>query len=111
MERVNEGSYHTITVSFTDEELTPVTPDAASYRIDDLSSGAEIVPNTEFIPGASSYVIEIPGEINKLLNPIHDVETWIVTVTFVYDATKVGTAEYRYWLQRLDYLPLFAESS
>jgi len=111
MERVNEGSFHKITVSFTDEEGNAVTPDLGSYRIDDLSSGTEIIPATDFTPAGSSYDIEIPGENNSILNPVHDVETRIVSVIFSYGGSKEGTAEYRYWIQGLDYLGLLLGES
>ncbi len=111
MERVNEGSYHTITVSFTDEDGSAVTPASGIYRVDDLSSGTEIVEDTPFVPESSSYDIAIPGSSNLILNAVHDVETRTLTVNFVYGGGKAGTAEYRYWVQKLDYLTALGESS
>ena len=112
MERVNEGSYFRVTASFVDEDGAAVTPDFANYRIDDQDSGNEIKETTASSPTGSTYEIEIPGEENIILNPPAEIETRVVTVSFVYDTYKVGTAEYRYRVFKLYNLAgLAAESS
>lgn len=110
MEWVNEGSYHKINIPFVDLDGNAVRPDTASYRIDDLLSETEIKETTFFNPESTSYDLEIPGELNVIVDDTQRLETRVVTIAFYY-GDRVGTFEHRYWLKNLKFLELAAESS
>lgn len=116
METINEGSFCRITVNFLDDAEEAVEPDSCSYRIDDHDSQAEILPLTILFPaegssGGESCEIEIPGELNRILNPCREIEIRVVTVKFNYNENKTGTNEYRYWVKRMDNINLLEEES
>jgi len=93
---VNEQSSITITVSFTDEDGAPVTPDAATYRIDDKESRTEILDTTSFPSLSSSVDLEITSAQNAIIRERNQSEIRRVTVEYDYGSGKHGTAEYRY---------------
>ena len=53
---VNEGSSASFTVAFLDEDGASTTPTAVRYRIDCVTTGAEIVTWTSLTPGATVSV-------------------------------------------------------
>lgn len=98
LDSVNERSTSFITVVFTDEDGNPVTPDAATYRLDNVTRPiAAILPATAFPSLATSVDIEITSDQNQIFRNRNKEEVREVTVEFDYDgSTKHGTAKYRY---------------
>lgn len=98
LDEVNERSTSFITVAFTDEDGNPVTPDAATYRLDNISRPiTAILPATAFPSLAASVDIEITSDQNQIYRNRNVFEVREMTVEFDYDgSTKHGTAKYRY---------------
>ena len=95
---VNERTSLTITVSFFDEDSNPVTPDAATYRID-FPPRTSILPATAFPTLDDAVDLEITSDQNRIFKERQESEVHEVTVEFDYTAvsgTKHGTARYRY---------------
>lgn len=98
----NERSTVIVTVSFLDEDDVPVTPDSATYRIDDEENRRSILPATAIGGLSTSVDIVITSDQNYIIRPRSDYEIRTVTVEFLYDSgTKRGTAQYRYKLINL----------
>lgn len=81
---VNELSSCTVTVSFTDEDGAAVVPVSASYRIDDVASGAEVRAATAFPSLAASVDLEIAAADNAILDSAHSQERRLLTVQATY---------------------------
>lgn len=98
LDEVNERSTSFITVTFKDEDGNPVTPDAATYRLDNVSRPiTAILPATSFPSLATSVDIEITSDQNQIFRNRNKEEIREMTVEFDYDSgTKHGTAKYRY---------------
>lgn len=94
MDTVNERSSWISTIAFTDENGLAISPSSASYRIDDVGSGAEIRDNTAITPLASSVEIVWTPEDTKILSDVHLFEVRVLTVTWLYGTSKQGTEEY-----------------
>jgi len=102
LDSFNERSTMVLTVAFLDDDNTPVTPDAATYRIDDRANRRNIVPSTAINSLSSSVEIEVTGDQNFIIRNRRDYEVRTVTVEFDYDgSTRHGTAEYNYKLVNL----------
>lgn len=98
----NERTTVIITVNFLDENGDPVTPDSATYRIDDEDNRANILPATAIGSLSDSVDLEITPEQNTIIRRRNDYEIRTVTVEWDYDgSTKHGTAEYKYKLLNL----------
>jgi hypothetical protein len=105
MDIINQETTYTLGLDFTDDQGGAVTPTSASYRIDDLESGNEVVPWTSIFPTTSSFDLVVTAEQNAMAGNSTDRETRVVTVKFGYSAdSKQDTDEYRYWISRLPYL-------
>jgi hypothetical protein len=101
LDEFNERSSITVRVSFFDEDNVAVTPDTATYRIDDESNRRNIQPATA-IGSLSTFVdLEITGDQNFIIRPRNKSEIRTVTVEFDYGSGKHGTAQYRYNLINL----------
>jgi hypothetical protein len=101
LDEFNERATTFITVTFTDEDGIPVTPDAATYRIDDEASRTNVQAATSVSPLSTSVDLEITSEQNAILRPRKPFEIRTVTVEFDYGAGKHGTAQYKYKLLNL----------
>jgi hypothetical protein len=102
LDSFNERSTVVITVAFTDDDGAPVTPDAATYRIDDRASRTTILPATAIGSLASSVDLTITSEQNAIIRPRNRFEIRTITVEFDYDGnTRHGTAQYEYRLMNL----------
>jgi hypothetical protein len=100
---LNERSTLILTVSFFDEDGVPVTPDAATYRIDSVNGnrGTNILSATAISPLDTTADIEITSEQNNILRNREAFEIRVVTIGFDYGSGKHGTAEYRYRVMNL----------
>lgn len=92
----NERSTVVLTATFTDDDGVAVTPDVATYRIDDEASRTNIQPATSIGPLSSSVALVITDEQNAIIRPRSKFEIRTVTVEWDYDTDKHGTAQYRY---------------
>lgn len=98
---VNERSSRTVTVSFFDDDNDPVTPTAATYRIDDPASDTAILPATSISPLGESVDIKITSHQNRIIKPRNAYEKRVVTVEFDYGVDGHGTNQYEYRLKNL----------
>ena len=98
---INERTSLTLTVAFTDEDDQPVTPDSATYRIDDIASRTNILPATAFPSLLSSVDLEITSAQNRIIKERKPSEIRTVTVEFDYDTDKHGTKQYEYRVNNL----------
>jgi hypothetical protein len=96
LDEVNERSTLMLTVSFFDEDSVAVTPDAATYRIDDPTSRTNILPATAITPLGVTADLEITSDENRVIRSRSASEVRVLTVEFDYGTGKHGTAEYRY---------------
>lgn len=98
LDEINERSSYFITVTFKDEDGDPVTPDAATYRLDNVTRPVTaILPATVFPSLSASVDIEITSDQNQIFRNRNKEEIREMTVEFDYDgSTKHGTAKYRY---------------
>lgn len=97
---VNEKSNMALAVSFFDDTGAAVTPDSATYRIDDLTSSTVILASTALTP-ATVVTIQITSAQNAMVSTANQSEERVVTVEFVYATSKRGTNEYRYEVKNL----------
>jgi hypothetical protein len=102
LDSFNERATVVITVAFTDDDGVAVTPDSATYRIDDRASRTNILPATAVGSLASSVDLTITSEQNAIIRSRKPFEIRTMTVEFDYDgSTKHGTAQYEYKLVNL----------
>lgn len=101
----NERSSVIVTAAFTDEDDAPVTPDSATYRVDDEASRSAIVLSTPISPLSTSASIKVGSEANAIIRPRNRFEIRTVTVEFDYTSATYGamhgTSVYRYKLWNL----------
>lgn len=104
MEEVNEKTTYVVTLSFKDESGVSVIPDSLTYRLDDEASGEEVIEDTVVVPTGATYNVVISSTSNIILNDDKRNEVRVLTASFVYQTTKIGTAEFKYKLLNLKYL-------
>lgn len=97
---VNEGTTHMVTATFRDETGAAVIPTGGTWRVDDVTSGQEVVPDTPFVPVSSSHVVTIPASANLLIDPVSRIEARRLTLSFDYPGGR-ATAEYLYRVKNL----------
>jgi hypothetical protein len=99
LESVNERTSSVVVVNFLDEDKAPVTPDSATYRIDDRESKIAILAATAISPLSSTVSLQITSDQNQIYKARKAYEIRTVTVEWDYTSAsgpKHGTAEYRY---------------
>lgn len=102
LDAVNERSTHIVTVAFTDADGTAVTPDSATYRIDDRAARTNILSATSIGSLDDTVELTITSEQNAIIRSRKPFEIRTVTVEFDYDGgTKHGTGQYEYKLVNL----------
>lgn len=100
----NERSDFPIAVTFLDEDGDPVTPDSATYRIDDEKRRTNIQPATAIGSLASTIDIWITSDQNFIIRSRSKYEVRTVTVEYDYTSdagAKHATAKYEYKLINL----------
>jgi hypothetical protein len=99
LESVNERTSSIVVVNFFDEDDAAVTPDSATYRIDDKESKIAILTATAISPLASTVSLHVTSDQNQIYKARKAYEVRTVTVEWDYTSiagSKHGTAEYRY---------------
>ena len=96
LDECNERSTWLVDVAFFDDEGAPVTPDAATVRIDDEKRRVNIRPQTAIAPLDDTVTIEITSDENYIIRPRSKYEVRTVTVEFDYGIGRHGTTQYRY---------------
>ena len=101
LETVNEKSTMVLNVKFYDEDDVLVVPSSATYRIDAPGEIATVIlTDTAITSLASSVDLIITSAQNASVSSAPYQER-VVTVTWNYASTKVGTDEYRYRVKAL----------
>ena len=104
MDYVNEKTTAIVTVAFKDEDGSAVTPTAAYYRLDCITTGKAIKAETAISGLDTSVDITITATENAIQTASNSEEEKALTVRFTYSAgTKQGVAEYRYKVRNLAY--------
>jgi hypothetical protein len=102
MLRINENTALTLTISFADDTGAEIIPATAEYRLDDVSSGAEILTWTSITPSTAALDIIITEAQNAILDSTREREKKRLTARFTYGAdNKQATAEYIYAVRNL----------
>ena len=96
---INEGSSAFLTITFKDQTGVGVTPTSAAYRLD--NAGVQVKDWKAFTPSSSSYIIEITGAENAILNSELTQETMTVTVRWTYGTGSSGTESFEYVIKNL----------
>ena len=96
---INEGSSAFLTITFKDQTGTGVTPTTAAYRLD--NAGAQVKDWESFTPSSSSYIIEITGAENAILNPELATETMTATLRWTYGTGSTGSESFEYVIKNL----------
>ena len=104
LDECSERSTYPILVSFFDEDDNPVTPTAATYRVDDQKSRTNIVPSTALSGLSTTKTIVITSDQNYIIKPRSKWEVRTVTVEFDYNSVNGAahaTDQYQYKLVNL----------
>lgn len=92
-----------VNAAFTDQDSAPVTPSAASYRVDDVSNDRNIVPLTAISLGAGVTDVDIeltPAQM-PINNPGLTIEQHRLTVFFTYGSGRRGNGCYSFEVKRV----------
>lgn len=100
MPTINEKTTGYLTVTFKDKAGAQAVPASATYRIDCLTTGTAITPETALAPAAQIEIVITPTE-NRIVTAANARETRRVTVTGVYGAADQVTAQYDYDVENL----------
>jgi len=95
MSTINEGSSATMVVAFLDADGVAAVPTSVRYRVDCLTTGAEVTAWTSITAASSVSVPLLPTE-NVMQSESNASETRRVTVEASYSATDkiVGYDEF-----------------
>lgn len=104
LDTFTERSTIPVVLSFFDENDDPVTPDSATYRVDDEKNKTNIVPTTALSGLSMTKTIVITSDQNYIIKSRAQEEIRTVTVEFDYTSENGpahGTAQYKYKLVNL----------
>lgn len=96
LDECNERSTWLVDVAFFDDDGAPVTPSAATVRIDDEKNRTNIRPATAIGSLNTTVTLEITADENYIIRPRAKYEVRTVTVGFDYGVGRHGNTEYRY---------------
>ena len=99
IEQIKQGSTAYLTYSPRDKNGDPDTPLSLTYRIDDLTSGTEILADTALTPGSSVEIV-LPPSVNVTVGNKR-VQHRRVTVQATYGPDDGVNDEYEYQLINL----------
>jgi hypothetical protein len=86
---------------FVASDGSPLTPASIAYRIDDINSGASIVPSTPVTPVAPSVSITVTAAQNRLLSNMRYLEEHQLTVTVTDSNGNVANVPIRWLVKRI----------
>ena len=89
-----------LTVSFFDKAGAPAVPSSVTYRIDCVTTNAQILADTPLTPAASIEITLTPAQ-NAILNQANAKESKRVTVKASYGASDGLNDEYVYVVKNL----------
>lgn len=96
LDECNERSTWLVDVAFFDDEGNPVTPSAATVRIDDEKNRTNIRPAESISPLSTTVTIEVTADENYIIKSRAKYEVRTVTVGFDYGVGRHGNTEYKY---------------
>lgn len=96
MDRVKEKSTAYLTVTFRDKAGAAQAPASAKYRIDDVTSGIEMLADTDITAVAGTVELTLPPSVNALVNGANPNELRRVIVVALYGADDAVRDEYLY---------------
>jgi hypothetical protein len=85
---VKENSTAFVTLTFSDKDGNPLTPDSVYIEIIDKLSGTSVRANSEEAPAASSMVVELLPAHNAILNSKNPSEERRIIVQATYASTR-----------------------
>jgi hypothetical protein len=97
---VNESSTSFLTVAFTDKAGAPALPVSLTYRVDCISTGAAVVPETAIFPD-TNVEITIAAAENAILDTTNAKELKRVTVVAGFTGGEQHCEEYDYYVRNL----------
>lgn len=100
MNQINEGTTGYLTVTFKDKSGAEEAPASASYRIDDVATGAVIRSPTALAAAGTVEITLTPAD-NRILNASLKSEMRRVTVVAGYGVSDQVTSEYVYRVNSL----------
>lgn len=100
MDEVNEGDNFNLAIAWKDSDGNAVTPQSASYRIDDVNSGAAVRAETA-LAATSSVTVNVMKADTAILEPTNRHEGRRLTATAIYGTDGDGnpkqkTVEYEF---------------
>lgn len=105
MDRLNEGQTGCITAEFRDEDQEPVVPGLITYTVNDLATRQELLGKTVFVNPAQEISIELPPEVNIIVNPALPVEIHELTIKAHYGIGGRLTNKIRFVVENLEFYP------
>lgn len=93
--RINEQTASWLELSFYDKDGDPVIPVSLSYRIDCLTTGAEIVDDTGVSP-AAEVEIKLSSTVNSIQDQTNAYERRRITITATHGANDFDITKYVY---------------
>jgi hypothetical protein len=97
---INEQSTSYLTVQFTDKTGVPASPITLTYRIDCISSGTAVVPETALTPG-TSVEITITAAQNVIVDTTNAKELKRVTLVAGFTNDEQHCEDYDYYVRNL----------
>jgi hypothetical protein len=97
IDTVPELTKYVVTANFTDEDGEPATPTAASYRLVDATTDADIIPTTALVVSGPTVIITIPANKNTCQTPGTRTEYKQLIIT----ATDLAQVEHLYRVKRV----------
>lgn len=100
VQTVPEKTTAYLTVSFLDKNGAPDIPASVAYRIDCITTNAQILGDTALPPAAAIEITLTPAQ-NAILNQANPRESKRVTVKATYAASDALNDEYVYVVKNL----------
>jgi hypothetical protein len=103
MKTIEEGKTSYIELNYYDRTRLPMTPTGIRYRIDDLSSGAQIAGWANVSSPSATSVITITAAQNYMHSSSNTTEIRVVTIEATFTGSIIVTKEVRYSLLNLHF--------
>ena len=106
MTTINERTTSRIQITFVDFDGDPAQPTAATWRLDDLTSGESVVAETALTPTDGVAVLTIPPSAAAILTATNRTETRRLTVVAEYGSSDDQvTEEMDFEVRNLRFVP------